>query len=123
MVVRDGGASMIERAVLTYRCGLDAIPLAVIRRSGERIEYLLCEDSPALPFGAEERDRIVKTLIELPVRIASLRHRTMPELFDELEPGSREHFEQMLRDFGLFSTKPVEGEDYQNGGRMRWQIH
>jgi hypothetical protein len=80
---------------------------------------MLCEDCPALPFGAEERDRMVRMLIELPVRIASLRHRTMPELFDELQPGSPEHFELILRDLGLFSTRPVGDDCMETEGAER----
>jgi hypothetical protein len=110
---------MSGRAVITYRSGRKEIPLAVVRCAGDRIEYMLCADCPALPFGAEERDRMVRMLIELPVRIASLRHRTMPELFDELQPGSPEHFELILRDLGLFSARPVGDDCMETEGAER----
>ena len=99
---------MISEAMIVYESGGLRIPLAIISCSGDRIDYRLCEDCAALPFGERERDEIVRDLIELPLKVWTLRHKTMPQLFDEVLPGSDEHFTSLLsRSYGPFTIEPI----------------
>jgi hypothetical protein len=97
-------------AVIYYSEGEQEAPLAILVCSGDRIDYRLCEDSPAIPFGLDERERIVRNLIELPLRVSRLRHKTMPQLFDELRPGSEEHLCWLQRTYGSFRVGLLEAE-------------
>jgi len=107
---------MSNRVLITYETGGGEIPMAVLWSAGNRIAYRLCEDCPAIPYGSDELEMLIQQFIDLPVRISRLRHKTLPAMFDEIEPGSEEHFEMMLRDLGRFKTKPLANNNFAGTG-------
>ncbi len=107
---------MSNRALITYETVGGEIPLAELCRAGDHIDYRLCEDCPALPYGSDELEMIIEQIIELPLRISRLRHKTMPSLFDEVEPGSEAHFDLILRELGRFKTKPIANSNTAGSG-------
>lgn len=87
---------------IIYDSGEREIPLATLRRAGNRIVCQVRDDISTMPFSPDRLAEIIDKLIELPLRVSRLRHKTMPKVFDEVEPGSREHFELLRRRCGPF---------------------
>ena len=93
---------MSDELSIVYDTGERQVPLATLCRAEDRIDLRLCADSPELPFDPGRREEIVRWLVELPLRVARLRHRTMPQLFGEIAPGSAEHYALLQRGCGPF---------------------
>jgi len=98
---------MSEELSIVFVSGEREVPMATLSRDEDGIDLRLCADSPELPFNRGRREKIVQRLVELPLRIARLRHRTMPQLFDEIAPGSEDHYALLQRGCGPFLVRRI----------------
>lgn len=77
--------------------------VALIRRDESGYTYeLIPAGAAALPYNKKQLELFVRKMIEAPLELYRMRHKTMPSLFKELLPGSEDHFRQMVRKCGPF---------------------
>jgi hypothetical protein len=95
---------MRREAMLFYTAAGRDIPVARLRCTGEGIRYEMLSASKEIPYDPRKLEETVRFLIDLPVRLYSLRHKTLPQYFSEVTPGSPEHFRLMERTYGSFKV-------------------
>ena len=98
---------MSEELSIFFVSGEREVLMAILSRDEDGIDFRLCADSTDLPFNRNRLEEIVLKLIELPLRVARLRHRTMPNLFDEIAPGSEDHYALLPRSCGPFLVRRI----------------
>jgi len=107
---------MNMEAVVLFDSPHGGVPLGILRFSGERVDVCLCDDLPPLPYSRDELEEIVQQLIELPIRVWSMRRKMLPQFFDEVQPGSAAHFLLLQRRYGPFSivrqTQSIEMDEH-----------
>lgn len=97
-----GGHDMDEMLVI-YEDEHISAAVALIRRDISGYSYELVPfKAAALPYNRKQVALFVRKMIEAPLELYRMRHRTMPDLFEELVPGSEEHFRRLRMKCGPF---------------------
>lgn len=105
-----GDFEMRSEAILLYMERGKGVPVARLLCAEQKIQYELCDESQDIPFDRKTLESTIRFLIDLPLQRYRLRHKTMPQIFDEIKPGSEEHFALIERDYGRFKVVPAEGQ-------------
>lgn len=97
-----------------YSDGKKQVTIAKFLYDGERITYKICPDcnDAEIPgFDSGRADQYARKIIEFPLLRSRLRSRTLPEIFPELQPNSRDHFFQIPHDSTYFKFTDIHEED------------
>ena len=96
------GPATKREAILFYSSLDREIPVARLLCRRDEIEFELLGESSTIPLGRRELEEAIRFLVDLPVRLFRMRHKTMPHLFNEVAPGSEDHFALIERSYGPF---------------------
>ena len=99
-----------------YSDGRRQVTIAKFFFDGERITYRICPDcnDARIPgFDAERADQYARKLIDFPLLRSRLRSRTLPDIFPELTPNSRDHFFQIPHNSTFFKFTDIYLKDDQ----------
>ena len=103
-----------------YSDGRRQVKIAKFFFDGERITYSICPDcnNAHIPgFDANQADQYARKLINFPLLRSRLRSRTLPDVFPELTPNSRDHFFQIPHNSTFFKFTDIHQEDDQPASR------
>ena len=89
------------------------VVIARIRRDPDGICFeLVSRHISDTPFAKGQLECFIRRLIEKPLKVSRMRHAAFPDLFDELEPDSEEHFENIFKSFGPFRVMEMSARQH-----------